>query len=133
MTFRPATYDDAALLLRWRRADENNGWYEGHNTAIEEHVRWLALRLKSPLVKLLIWEEHGKPVDTVRIDSNGEVAFHCENDKAAVRMLHATRDYAKDYGGRLKATVDTGNSRSWELLARAGFTEHPCRFLAYKP
>ena len=133
MSFRPATYDDAPLLLGWRHADEHANWYEGHNTDVAAHVHWLTLRLQSPLVKLLIWAENGCDIGMVRIDSNGELAFHCDNDDACVRMIQATHAYAGDYGGRLKASVDTGNERAWQMLAQAGYSEHPTRFLCFKP
>ena len=131
MSFRPATPVDTALLFAWRRQAEHASWYQGKRIRAKDHCEWLQARLDNPLVKVLVWQEDG-PVGMVRIDSNGELAFHCADNQACVRMLQAAREYAADYGGRLKAAVDSEDVRSWEMLARAGFVEYPARFLVYK-
>lgn len=129
--FRTATLADAMPTYEWRLAAEGQDVYEGRATKLEGHISWLLSRIRNPLVKLLIWEEGGKSVGMVRIDSNGELAFHADDDEAAVRMLRTAQAFADEYGGRLKATVDATDPK-WELLVRAGYGEYPARSVVYK-
>ena len=73
MTLRLATERDADLLLEWRNDPETRK--ESHQTAIvrrDEHSAWLLQTLGNPNRKLLIAEEEGVPVGTIRADfSNG--------------------------------------------------------------
>lgn len=126
--FRPATIDDAELLYVWRMKAEEADVYEG-STTFDEHLDWLRARLDNPLVHVLIW---GNDQGMVRIDSNGEVAFHASDTGTAVAMLRAIGEYAAAYGGRLKATVD---QRDWRgtCLVQAGFDVYPATFLCLRP
>ncbi len=132
MTFRTAQISDTNLLLQWRHQDESADWYEANPTKHYEHKEWLWQRLNNPLIRILIWEEASVPVGTVRIDSNGELTHHAENDQVAERMLRAVHDYAHHYAGRLKVTLDADDPRAAQLEA-AGFTQYPARALIYKP
>jgi len=131
VSFRNATLDDAPILYSWRRQAESKRWYKGRKTTAAAHLDWLARRLNNPLVRILIWQNGVTPAGMVRIDSNGEIAFHAVDDDTAVRMLKATHVYASQYGGRLKATVDRGNPDR-KLLAHAGYRDYPAAFMAYK-
>lgn len=130
MSFRPATIDDAELLFVWRMKDEQAVAY-ARPSNFDEHLDWLRDRLNNRLVHVLIWEQHGKPVGTVRIDSNGELAFHSELDDP-VPMINAVHDYARLYGGRLKATTDRSDPKFLSLLG-SGFVEYPAKSLVLKP
>lgn len=131
MSFRDATMDDAPLLYRWRREHEVGGWYRKPPTSFHQHSHWLAQRIDNPLVEVLIWEEDGASMGSVRIDSNGELAFDAHIGCDVGAMLKAAAVYARFYGGRLKANVDDNDPRA-AFLERAGFSEYPVRFLAYK-
>jgi len=133
MSFRQARRSDTRQLYEWRLQDEAQRWYEGRSITYETHARWVEQRLRNPLVRILIWEDDNTPTGMVRIDSNGELTFHARDDATAIRMLKATRVYANENGGRLKATLDTSNIHARKLLARAGFQEYQTTFLAYKP
>jgi hypothetical protein len=133
VSFRAATIRDAGLLYRWRCESEQQPWWAGTRTSYGDHLRWLVGRHANPLVKLLVWEEDGEPVGTVRIDSNGEVAFDAMTGEAAGRMLEAVHEYAAGYGGRLKASVDQADRDKIRLLQAAGFEKFPVAFLAYRP
>jgi hypothetical protein len=131
MSFRPATHGDAFILYAWRARDEAGNDYP-RRTTLEQHQAWLDDRIGCPLVDVLIWEERGWPTGMVRIDSNGELAFNAETDQTAHDMLSAALHHAGRYGGRLKATLDTGDPKALQL-ERAGFQAHPSIFLAYRP
>ena len=66
---RPATVQDADLLLEWRndpdtkRASHNDGTVQR-----EQHLSWLTAALGAGDRRLLIAEENGIPVGTVRVD-----------------------------------------------------------------
>ncbi len=134
MTFRPATIHDAPLLHQWRFQAESQPWYHGHRTTYEQHLNWLRPRINNPLVHLLIWLENSEPAGMVRIESNGELAFHVDTDDelAAVNMLRAATHYARDHGGRLKACYDQADLRTTMRLTAAGFKDYPASFCAFK-
>ncbi len=129
--FRQAKLADAPLLLAWRKQAEQADHWTGTPVTPTRHLAWLRARVANPVIQLLIWEENGKPAGMVRIDSNGELAFHAQTDATAVAMLQAAaRRYMGEYGGRLKASVDETDTRTWRLLEQAGFVTHPdVRFL----
>lgn len=133
MTFRPATIHDAPLLHQWRFQAESQPWYHGQRTTYEQHLNWLRPRINNPLVDVLIWLEDGDPAGMVRIESNGELAFHVDTDEIAVGMLRATEVYARNHGGRLKATVDLDDVDADAALHDAGFVRYPATFFAWKP
>lgn len=131
MSFRPATMDDAQRLYDWRRGHETGGWYRKPPTSFHQHAHWLEQRIDNDLVEVLIWEEDGAAMGSVRIDSNGELAFDAHIGCNVGAMLREAATYARFYGGRLKANVDADDPRA-AFLERAGFMEYPVRFLAYK-
>lgn len=132
MTFRQATLEDATTLYHWRLQDEQEPWWQGQPVTADQHRRWLTERINTPLVTILIWHENEQPAGTIRIDSNGELAYHATNPHAAVQMLTAARQYASRYGGRLKATVDQSDRTRIEQLRQAGFERYPTQFLAWR-
>lgn len=130
MTFRPATLADTDLLYRWRLEDEargtREGWRRGTETAAGDHEDWLIRRLANPLVHILIWEDCGEPIGTLRIDSNGEVAWH--GSRASAMLKAAAEAYADQYGGRLKAVIDHGDTTRYTDLTGAAWNESPVNF-----
>jgi RimJ/RimL family protein N-acetyltransferase len=69
LQLRPATLDDAALLLSWR--NEPLSRQASHSTAeiqFDTHYRWLAETLASVHRKLYIAESDGTPLGSVRAD-----------------------------------------------------------------
>lgn len=141
MTFRPATLADTDTLYRWRLEAEDEaaagGWWQGQPTTVDRHLHWLIDRVTNRLVQVLIWEEKGKPVGMVRIDSNGELAYHvpAEHRGRGVeqRMLAAAVKHTDMYGGRLKAVIDEDDVERTNVLLAAGFRKYPAVFLAHKP
>lgn len=69
MHLRPATFDDAALLLVWRNDPVTRQNFR--STAIvplADHIAWLKKSLAMPTRKIYIAEEDGTPVGVVRAD-----------------------------------------------------------------
>lgn len=111
---------------------EGKPWYSRDTTTRADHLAWLEARLANPLVKILVWEGDRGPLGMVRIDSNGEVAFHADNPVDAIEMLRAAHQYAAEYGGRLKISVDQADRESIRLLQAARFELCPVKFLCYQ-
>lgn len=129
MTFRPATADDEGFFYFWREAAEQRYWYAGRRTSRHEHTQWFQARLGR--ITMLVWEHANEPHGVVRIDTNGEVAFHGTPTLMA-EMLEELKPYAAEYGGRLKVTLDRQDKASGRALEEAGYSEYPVRFFAYK-
>ena len=73
ISFRPATMEDAAMLLLWRNDPLTRA--NSHNTdevSWEDHLRWLQATIASPNRRLHVAELDGRPVGTVRADREGE-------------------------------------------------------------
>lgn len=131
MTFRDATPADADLLYDWRQADLRAAGLEPQALSFEAHRDWLWMRSANPLVRVLIWEQEGVPLGMVRLDSNGELAFHAEPECDAAAMLRAALPLADVYGGRLKVTLDASDPKV-ALLKAAGFSSFPATALVYR-
>lgn len=69
MRFRPATTNDVELLLEWRN-DPDTRKFSIRTDKVKrvEHVSWLGSVIDSADRQLLIAEEQGIPVGTVRTD-----------------------------------------------------------------
>ncbi len=72
VVLRPATPNDAALLLEWRN-ERAAVRYSVTGLPIDAavHARWLAARLSRPPQRLWIAEESGEPVGQARVDDEG--------------------------------------------------------------
>jgi RimJ/RimL family protein N-acetyltransferase len=69
MKIRRATIQDADLLLKWRNDPlTRKANHTTHKVQSEEHITWLTKILNNPNWKLMIAEEDGIPVGTVRMD-----------------------------------------------------------------
>lgn len=72
LILRPASMDDAPLLLKWRNDPETRR--HSHNSApISEpdHLRWLSRSLEHATRKLWIATVNGLPIGTIRLDRDG--------------------------------------------------------------
>lgn len=69
LSFRQATMEDADLLFIWRNDPVTRlGSHSDAEFDFESHLSWLKSSLASQTRDLLIVEENGLPVGTVRID-----------------------------------------------------------------
>lgn len=122
MNYRPATLEDAQLLLRWRndpltRAMSRNA----DQVSLSRHLAWLCDRLTRP--HFYIAERNRIPVGTFRIDGN-EVSYtiapeHRRRGLATelLKMVHA------DFGP-LRAEIFEHNEASIKAAMRAGHIVH---------
>jgi RimJ/RimL family protein N-acetyltransferase len=123
MKLRPATLQDAALLLEWRNDEltreasinaEPVGW--------DSHIAWLEASLKNPRRKLLIGETD-RAVGTVRIDYGEEtelswtVAPDARGQGVGKAMVMAAMPE-----GPVIAHIKRGNIGSQKIAEAAGFS-----------
>lgn len=133
---RPATMDDAGLLLAWAN-DPVTRAAGFHTDAIErdEHLAWLQRRLASPECRLYIGVQAGQPVGQVRVDRDEAgiaevsigVAPEARGRGVGRRLLDAALAAARadaQLGARaFRARVRPDNAASLALFRAAGFVE----------
>jgi RimJ/RimL family protein N-acetyltransferase len=117
---RPATKDDARLLLEWRN-DESTRKMSKHKGLVgwDDHLGWLDRRLKMDHPNLFVFEVDGMPVATFRIDGNDlsyTVAPEHRNRGIAKLMLNEVRSRF----GCLRARVYADNVSSIKVARSAG-------------
>lgn len=140
---RPATSDDALVLLRWRndpsvravsRSSDPVPW--------DSHRTWLARVLEDPARRLYVVEHGGVQAGTVRFDRLGDeqggetewevsitLAPEARGRGMAGDVLAAAEDAftAEGQGARLVAAILPDNAPSQRLFARAGYAHVPHR------
>ena len=125
ITLRPATMEDVDMLLDWRNDPQTRK--ASHNTSEvikEEHVAWLSMTLVNTNRKLLVAEEEGVPVGTIRADfSEGvwelswTVAPHSRGQGVAKQMVALL---AHEITEPIRAEVKTENIASARIAEHAG-------------
>ena len=125
ITLRPATIEDADILLEWRNDPETRK--ASHNTAEvqrSDHVSWLSRTLGNPDRRLYVAEENGDPVGTVRTDfADGvwelswTVSPRARGRGVAKRMVAVL---ANEISEPIRAEVKTGNTSSVRIAEHAG-------------
>lgn len=131
---RPATMDDADLLLAWRN-DPTTRAVSRQQDAVDRpgHVAWLQTSLARPDRHLLVGEVDGEPVGTVRWDEEGQgewevsitVAPQARGRRLAPSLLAAAEDWlAVRCGPDLRAylaVVHEDNAPSRRLFVGGGY------------
>jgi RimJ/RimL family protein N-acetyltransferase len=127
IALRPATLQDADLLLEWRNDPATRE--ASHSTARvprDEHLAWLSATLANADRKLVIAEENGAPVGTVRAErANGvwnlswTVAPQARGRGVAKRMVALL---ASRISGPIRAEVKAENIASARIAEHAGMT-----------
>lgn len=133
MLLRAATMADARRLWRWRNDPETRKNSLNEDAVPwEGHVRWLAGALTNPDIRLLVAEESGTPVGTLRINHGEEMSWTvapeargCGTGKDMVRQAafpgasaqikasnFASQKVALNAGFRL---VEDGELQRWEM------------------
>jgi RimJ/RimL family protein N-acetyltransferase len=127
ITLRPATAEDADLLLGWRN-DPATLAASHTTTAVsrDDHLAWLSRVLADGSRRLFIAEEDGRPVGTVRADKAGgvhtlswTVAPDARRRGVAGRMVAL---FAGMIAEPLRADVKADNIASHRVAERAGMT-----------
>ncbi|OLF07564.1 hypothetical protein BLA60_26980 [Actinophytocola xinjiangensis] len=130
---RAATPADADTLLTWRNDPVTLAWSRGHQpVAPPVHQAWLAASLTSPDRLLLVVEQDGHPVGTVRFDREGdtwEVSITVAPDRRgrglAAGMLTVAEGALRAHAGAVTvlATVHRDNAASLALFRAAGYRD----------
>ncbi|MEV1294395.1 GNAT family N-acetyltransferase [Pseudonocardia sp. NPDC049635] len=131
---RPATLDDAELLLAWRNdPDTRRNSRSAGEIDLDSHRRWLAGSLDREDRHLLIVSDAAGPVGTVRWDrepAGWEVSITVAPQRRggglAGALLRAGEDALRERTGSgtpLIAVVHRDNIASAKLFARAGYTD----------
>ncbi|WP_051899203.1 GNAT family N-acetyltransferase [Sciscionella sediminilitoris] len=141
MRIRPARAEDAALLLELRN-DPDTRRYSVHTGVVteQEHRAWLQQSLTRTDRILLIAEQDGEPIGTVRFDLENpndreepetwELSITLAPDKRgrglAGPVLHAAQNHLTEQRPvrSIRARVRTGNTASLALFARAGYRQY---------
>ncbi|MFP5068821.1 GNAT family N-acetyltransferase [Pseudonocardia nantongensis] len=129
---RPATLDDAELLLSWRNDPETRRWSRSTDEIdLDAHRRWLAGSLDREDRRLLLVSDLDGPVGTVRWDreeSGWEVSITVAPERRgsglAIPLLRAGEEAVRAWSGAgtpVIAVVHADNAASARLFARAGY------------
>jgi RimJ/RimL family protein N-acetyltransferase len=125
ITLRLATIKDADMLFDWRNDSETRKASHSTSKVVkEDHIAWLTRTLSNVNRQLLIAEENGDPVGTVRADLSENMwelswtvapsARGCGVGKLMVALL------AKNIPGPIRAEVKVGNNASTMIAEYAG-------------
>lgn len=125
ITLRLATAVDADLLLNWRndpatRANSRN------STEItpQEHATWLATKLANSDCQLMIAENDGFPVGTVRADWNGktwELSWTVgRNARGRGHGRAMVMEMTRSLDGPIRAEIKIGNIASEHIALAVG-------------
>lgn len=118
---------DAELLLEWRNDPATKRAHrDTTDVSWELHLAWLEQILADASRDLLVAEENGVPVGTVRADLSGDVrelswnvAPNARNRGIGTRMVTL---FAAQIKGPIRAEIMTGNTASARVAERAGMT-----------
>jgi RimJ/RimL family protein N-acetyltransferase len=132
IALRPATAEDAQLLLDWRNDPEARAAsFEGEEIAMEGHRKWLAGRLADPGCALFVVERDGVPAGSVRLEREGtdaaEIHIAIAREARGGGLASATLREASERAGELlgaavvRARVKPGNEASLRAFGSAGF------------
>jgi len=129
VVLRPATMDDAQLMLEWQRQPSVRAFARNPRVPeTEEHYAWLTNRLNDPSCMLLIIEYGMEPCGVLRLDSPNAAGRHEISiyvDPARHRLGIGTAALAQLRrlvpAAALEAAVLVGNEASANLFSAAGY------------
>ncbi|WP_220149568.1 GNAT family N-acetyltransferase [Paraeggerthella sp.] len=136
---RPATMDDAELILRWVNdpLDRANS-FSSEEITLEEHLRWLSESLEDPARYLYIMVHDGSDVGHVKLyvsDEEAEIGYcvapEWRGNGFANQIVKLIVDEAKENipgVKRLCGQVRTGNQASLKVFRKLGFAEESITF-----
>ena len=133
VVLRPAIMDDSEAIRKWR-SDQRNFRYSRSAAPVDlpEHQRWMREVLQDPQRTLLVAENDGMTVGTIRFDrhhddpSVAEISISVNPEQhgsgLGTSILRCALTYWQHAGGtQLLATIRTDNTPSMTLFTRAGF------------
>ncbi len=125
MILRPASMDDAGLLLAWRNDPlTRQASIDGDSVDEAQHQAWLADVLENPERSILIAVVEDVAVGTVRLDREGqlsELSWTVSPDHRGKGFGTKIVQLAvAQAGGPVKAVIKEGNQASRKIAAAAG-------------
>jgi RimJ/RimL family protein N-acetyltransferase len=118
--FRPASMDDADLLLGWRNDPLTCAMSKTPaQVARPDHVAWLAARLARTDPGLYVAQIDGKNVGTLRVDGD-EVSYTVAPDQRGAGIATAMLIEARGRFGVLRAEIFEDNAASIRAAEKAG-------------
>jgi RimJ/RimL family protein N-acetyltransferase len=132
IALRPATADDARLLLDWRNdPDARAASFDQEEIDMGQHREWLAGRLADPGCALFVVEREGLPSGSVRLEREGpdsaEIHIAIAPEARGSGVAGAALREASERVGELlgvavvRARVKPGNEASLRAFRTAGF------------
>lgn len=127
ITFRPASINDAALLLSWRNAPltRRNSFSEAI-VPLGDHIKWLKKALDSDVRFLYMAEKDGAAVGTVRFDRDGSgyelswtVAPEWRGNETGKEMVRAALELYKN--SPISCQIRSFNMPSIRIALYCGF------------
>ena len=137
LRYRPATIGDSPRLFQWRNDPEARTASRSRSlVAPEEHECWLHASLADPTRTLLLVEESGEAIGTVRFDrlahARAEISVNLAPERrCAGRGTQVVREAtelelsANPELSEVVADVRKGNLRSVRAFERAGYRPSP--------
>ncbi len=131
LTIKPATLSDETRLLEWRNDEQTRAAsFTTELVSPDAHRAWLGRKLADPDCLLLIAENDGDPVGTVRLDLTGDTAeisiTIAPEHRAKGLSEEAMRLALAELGSTVtsvRAEVKTDNLASLRMVAAVGFIE----------
>lgn len=126
LKLRPASMDDAELLLSWRNDEATLKASRQTGPVLPDtHLKWLEGVLSDPSRHLFIAEAEGMPLGTIRADEDVNetvlswtVAPEHRGKGVGKRML---TELLTRFSGRIRADVRPGNTASTRMVQALGF------------
>lgn len=120
MNFRPATLDDAHLLLDWRNDPLTREMsINSDPISWETHIAWLSRRLGSADPHLYVAEIDGRPVGTFRIDAD-EISYTIAPEFRGRGLASKMLVMARESFGQKRARIRKDNPASARVAHNAG-------------
>jgi RimJ/RimL family protein N-acetyltransferase len=134
IAFRPATLEDAELLLAWRNdPTTRQSSIQQAEISFEEHVQWLSRSLASPSRQLFVALYEGRAAGMVRFDQLGEAPLEVGTEASEMSWSVAPEHRGRGLGkwivkaalalrpGTLVAQIRHENLASRKIAEFVGF------------
>ena len=120
LSLRPATLEDAQLLLAWRNDPLTRAMSQTHGVIdLQAHIAWLRHRLSQAEPGLYVVEHNEGAVGTIRIDDE-EISYTVAPERRGEGFGTAMLILAHDRFGAKRARIRRDNLASQRAAEKAG-------------